>query len=186
MRQLSKQKPWIKEVLKCSTLIEVIRIGNKDRIRRKVPLQTPPTVAAKVNRNTPKSVVPEDKPWLSKGMMKPTGFEEGAIETADLEQDSVDYPADESFTTRIETAIGRFSARRKMHQDHHKIFDRFLVFGGFRGGQAQFIGGVDGKAEEDCTRKEKSERTARYDVSEQVRDGLGRHEGLPSNVVRQL
>lgn len=168
----SKQKTRVKEVLKRSELIEVVGNSKHPRIRRKVPLETAPTITPRVRRDGPAAkVVPADKPWLTKGMMKPTGFEEGAEDDATPDDDTA-YPPDESFTQRIETAIARFCARRKMHQDVRKIFDKFLTYGGLRGGQAQFIGGLNGKAEDDLTAKEKAERSAHYGIAESVLDGL--------------
>lgn len=168
-----KPRSWVKDVIKRSTVVEVC--GNGKRLRRRVPLQTVPTVTPRVNRDVQKKVAPADKPHLTKNMMKPTGFEEGADEKVtaeDLEQDSIDYPSDEAFTQRIQTAVMRFCARRTMHQDYKKVFDKYMAFGGFRGGQAQFIGGLDGKGQDELTRRERAERTQYYSIEESVLDGL--------------
>ena len=178
MRTWSKRKPWIKRMLKHSTLIELCGDGKHPRLRRKMPLETTPTVTPKLNRNA-KKVAPPDQPWMTKGMMKPTGFEEGAVDVDDTEQDSIDYPADEAFTSRIQTAIARFCGRRKFHQNHAKIFNKFLDFGGFRGGQKQFVGG-DNKADEDLTTKDKAEKNSHFNISEDVLDGMDASKGTPA------
>lgn len=172
----NKQKTWIKQVLKQSTLIEVVGSSKHPRIRRRLPLQTPLTVTPKVNRNTAARAVPADKPWLTKGMMKLTGFGDGAEDTGltaeDMEQDRSDYPADESFVQRIETAVTRYCARRKMHQDVRLVFTKYLIFGGFNGGQAQFVGGTDDIADSGLTTTEKAEKNQQYSIWENAAEGL--------------
>lgn len=192
IRHLAKNpvKPAIRQLLEKSEIVEMVKIGTKFRIRRKVPLQTTPTVQPKINRSEgdkPAKTVTADQPHLTKGMLKPTGFEvngDAEVTLEEQEQDEVDYPANEAFTQRIQTAITRFRSRKKWHQSYHQVFDKFLTFGGFRGGQAQFIGGLDGKDEEECTAREKTERTQRYDITDSVLDGLeGKDNEEPTWVV---
>ncbi|KAF2483196.1 Argonaute complex, subunit Arb1 [Neohortaea acidophila] len=108
--------------------------------------------------------------------MKPTGFEdyvaEGPIRPEEYLRDRGEYDPDISFASRIETAITHFCARRKMHQQTRKIFDKFMVFGGMACGQRQFIGGLDEKSMEEYTKKELAELTSNYGVAERVMDGL--------------
>lgn len=137
MRQF-KPKTAVREALRHSRLVEVSQDGK--RLRRKYPLDPKKiTVIPKINRDRKKLVVPEDKPWLTKGMLKPTGFEsnvtDGPIKPEEYEADKKDYDPEYSFTSRIETAVTRFCARRKMHQNTQKIFAKFMIFGGMEGGQ---------------------------------------------------
>ncbi|KAK5165189.1 uncharacterized protein LTR77_009287 [Saxophila tyrrhenica] len=179
MRQF-RPKTAVREALKQSTFLELSADGK--RIRRKTPLGKRMTVKPKINLDRQKKTIPEDKPWLTRGMMKATGFEEyatdGPIRPAEYEQDREDYAEDVSFTTRIETAVARFSARRKMHQETRQIFSRYMIYGGMEGGQNMFTGGALSKEEtEGLSRKEIAEKTAYYGVSERVLDGFDVFEG---------
>ena len=171
-----KPKSAVKEVIKQSTVVEVVKENNKDRLRRRQPLTKPPTVIPKISEDRKRIVVPEDKPWLSKGMMRSTGFEQyatdGPINPKDFEEDRREYDLENSITHRLETAIRKFTARRKMHQETRRIFDKFMVFGGMDCGQGQFTGGTDDKAMEDMSKREVAELTSYYGVSERVLDGL--------------
>ena len=177
-----KPKTWVRDIIsKHSTLVEVCE--NNKRLRRKFPLETSPTVTPRVNKPEGAKAtkpVPDDKPWLSKGMMKPTGFEEDADEAANVDaaQDAKDFdPGEFTFIERLQKAVTHFCARRKFHQEPRKIFDKYLTFGGFRGGQSQFIGGQDGRDVEDMTKKEKAEATAYYDVTTEVKDSVHSEDG---------
>lgn len=169
-----KPKSVVKQVLKQSTVVEISE-DNK-RIKRRSKLGKPITVLPKINPDRKKTVVPEDKPWLTKGMLKPTGFEsfatDGPVKPDEYEQDRQDYDSEVAFTSRIETAIMRFCSRRKMHQYTRAIFEKFLVFGGIDTNQRQFTGGLDEKSMEDYTKKEIAELTSYYGISERVLDGL--------------
>jgi hypothetical protein len=82
--------------------------------------------------------------------MKPSGFEEnyveGPITPAQWEEEQGIYDPDLSFVERIEVAIQRFKAKRKMHQKYVEIFSKFMKFGGVEGQQRQFTGKLN-KAE---------------------------------------
>ena len=170
-----KPKTAVREALRQSELVVVSKDGK--RLSRKYPLdKSLITVIPKINPDRKKNIVPEDKPWLTKGMMKPTGFEttstDGPITPEEYAQERHDYDPDNSFASRIETAITRFCARRKMHQLTRTVFTRFLMFGGFDDNERQFIGGVDEKAMEDYTKKEIAEMTSYYGVSDVVMNGI--------------
>lgn len=137
MRQF-KPKSAVREALRNSNLIEVSQDGK--RLRRKIPLDPRKiTVIPKISRDRQKLVVPDDKPWLTKGMLRPTGFEtnvtDGPIKPEEYKQDQEDYDPEYSFASRIETAVTRFCARRKMHQATRSIFEKFMIFGGMDAGQ---------------------------------------------------
>jgi hypothetical protein len=169
-----KPKSAVREAVRRSTVVYVSENG------KRLGLRAPPkgafTVTPKISEDRKKYVIPEDKPWLTKGLMKPTGFEpnatDGPLQPAEYAQDREDYDPDISFAYRIETAVTRFCARRKMHQETRRIWDKFMVFGGFDAGQQMFTGGLTQEEMENLTAKEIAERTAYYGVSERVMDGL--------------
>ncbi|KAK3716184.1 hypothetical protein LTR37_006629 [Vermiconidia calcicola] len=175
-RKMKQFKPMsaVREVLKQSTVVEIT--GNNKRIKRKLPLQKSMTVIPKINDNRKRNTVPTDKPWLTKAMLKPTGFEEyatdGPVRPAEFEQDREEYDPDIAFTQRIETAVARFTSKRKMHQNTKLIFDKFMLYGGIDSGPQQFTGGLSKADTEELTAKEIAERTSCYGVSERVVDGL--------------
>jgi hypothetical protein len=169
-----KPRSAVKEVVKQSTVVEVVENGKK--LRRRQPLQKSITVVPKLSDDRKKYAVPEDKPWLTKGMMKPTGFEEfatsGPIDPKAYDEDRMEYDPDNAFPERIETAIRKFSARRKMHQETRLIFNKYMTYGGMDCGPGQFTGGVDSRTKEELTKKEIAELTSVYNVSERVLDGF--------------
>lgn len=175
-RKMRKFKPktWVRDVVRRSTVLHLSEDGK--RLRRRYPLITTPDVVPRVNHTQPKKVVSAETPWLTKGMLEPTGFEEcatdGPITPEVYARNREDFDPDQAFTVRIETAIMRYCARRKMHQEVKAIFEKFLIFSGFRGGQRQFVGGIDGKALEDHNKKELAEATAQHAISDEVLDGL--------------
>lgn len=75
---------------------------------------------------------------------KPTGFEEYwtdapvTPEVYAVEQDL--YDSEISFRSRIETALSRYSRKRKFHQNTALIFNKFMKYGGINSGQKQFNG----------------------------------------------
>lgn len=176
MKEL-KPKSDVKEALKHSTLVELTADGK--RIRRKYPLNKPITVVPRIpNHQKPKYQVPKEKPWLTKGMMKPTGFEkyvtDGPIKSKEYARDREDYDPEISFPQRIETGITRFTARRKMHQETRQIFTKFMIYGGMDAGQKMFTGPVD---TENLTKKEIADLSSEFGVSESVMDGFDEQEG---------
>ncbi len=44
---------------------------------------------------------------------------------------------------RIETAVQRFTAKRRLESETKTLFDRYLVHGGIEGGPKMFSGGLD-------------------------------------------
>ncbi|KAF1985124.1 hypothetical protein K402DRAFT_422416 [Aulographum hederae CBS 113979] len=104
--------------------------------------------------NQPKKIVttamlrpeaPKQQPLHSgqtKNILKPTGLEPGfadaPITPAEYAEQQELYHPDNSFGIRIETAIQRYRARRKFHQDDAKLFSGFLKVGGVDSGPKQF------------------------------------------------
>ena len=174
MRQF-KPKPAVKEAIKLSKIVEIVKVGKKDRLRRRHPLAKSITVVPKIDGNKPRYVVPEDKPWMTKALMKPTGWEEyatsGPIDPKEYGEDRMEYNPENSFTERIETAVRKFTARRKMHQETRLIFVKYLVFGGMECAN-QFTGGTDNHQRDQMTKKEIAESTIQFYVSERALDGL--------------
>ena len=169
-----KQPAKVKTAVKQSTVVEIV--GDGKRLRRRDPLQKAITVKPKLSENRQHTVVPEDKPWLTKNMMKETGFEEyataGPIDPKEYEEDRREYDPDNAFTERIETAIRKFNSRRKMHTDTRLIFEKYMIYGGMDAGQSHFTGGIDNRMKEDLSKQEIAEMTAHYNVSERVLDGF--------------
>ncbi|EMC91947.1 hypothetical protein BAUCODRAFT_311755 [Baudoinia panamericana UAMH 10762] len=126
-----RPKTAVREVLKHSTVVEVVDTGH---IRRRYPLGRPLLVKPLIDVNRYKKALAENQ-HLTKGMLKPTGFEknavEGPIRPEEYEEDRKKYDPEESFVTRIELAVTNFCARRKMHQGTRKIFTDLLHLGGF-------------------------------------------------------
>lgn len=171
MRDLNaKPRTRVAAILRNSTVVEVSENGK--RLKRRHPLQAPLIVEPRAHQpNT--IVVPEGKPWLTKGMLKPTGFEKFAtdapITPADFAVEREDYHPDNNFTSRIEIAITRFCSRRKMHQGTKAVFERFMIFGGIDFSPSnQFIGGLTDEEKSGLTKRQFAERTSNHAVSDLV------------------
>jgi len=182
MRQY-KPKSMVREALRQSKLVVVSQDGK--RLSRRYPLDpTKIRVVPRIEEDAKKIVVPKEKPWLTKGMLKPTGFEkyhtDGPIKPEEYAEDRNEYDPEIIFSARIETAIMHFCARRKMHQTTRSIFDKFMVFGGMDTNQRQFMGGMSEKTMEDYTKKEIAELTSYYGVSECVLDAVEQEQNDPS------
>lgn len=175
-RKMRKFKPQtaVAEALRQSTQVLVSTDGT--RLKRKFPLEKRMLVKPKINPDRKRTVIPHDKPWLTKGMLKPTGFEDystdGPIKPTEYEEDCRDYDPENGFPSRIETAIMRFCARRTMRQETLSIFSKYMFFGGMDDNRRQFTGGLEKKDMEDLTKREIAELTSYYGVSERVMDGL--------------
>lgn len=150
--KMRKFKPYTSVVasLKRSDTIEVV--DNK-YIRRRKPLSIRPTVVPKIAEDRQKKEMNPNKPWETKGMLQPTGFEETFAESpltpAEYDKDRSLYDPEIPFTDRIEAAVQRYAARRKMHQNTLAIFMGLMNFGGIDCGPRQFTGGIDEKFLED-------------------------------------
>ncbi|KAI4725338.1 hypothetical protein E4T49_06944 [Aureobasidium sp. EXF-10728] len=175
--KMRKYKPYrsVVESLKKSTLLEVI--DNK-YIKRRVPLSVEPTVSPEEikvameqeqTRKGPRP--PANQPWMTKGMMKPTGFEEffadAPVTPAAFEEEQSLYDRNISFETRIETAIQRYRARRKFHQQTSQMFNKFMSYGGIESGPKMF-GGSDNRDLAEMDAAQIAALTAVHFVAEDV------------------
>ncbi|KAF2491991.1 hypothetical protein BU16DRAFT_467767 [Lophium mytilinum] len=160
-----RPKTRVVESLRKSDFLEVDETGKT--IKRKIAIRIPtllddddddselaydPASAQEERKATPrraKQVVPttlrkEVPPGMTKNMMKPSGFEEyyveGPLTPDQYEEEKQMYDPDISFVERIEVAIQRFKAKRKMHQMFVEVFSKFMRFGGVDGQQRQFTG----------------------------------------------
>ncbi|KAF2755375.1 hypothetical protein EJ05DRAFT_478392 [Pseudovirgaria hyperparasitica] len=87
--------------------------------------------------------VKSTNPNITKNLAKPTGFEEyhaeGPITPAEYKDDQALFDPECSFSERIESAIQRFKVKKKLHQEHARIFTAFMKYGGVEI-RAQFSG----------------------------------------------
>ena len=167
-----KQPAKILDTLRQS---QVVKVVDKKKIQRRYPLSQAITVKPVLSVDHVKKTVPADQPWMTKGMLKPTGFEPNAMEgplTPDEHEEERDiYSVENSFIGRIEEAVKRFNNRRTMHQDTHKIFAKLMSFGGFDGGANMFQGGITREQlkKEGHSKGEIDDILTYYSVSERVK-----------------
>jgi hypothetical protein len=149
-----KPKSLVVAALRKSTFLEVSADGKT--IKRKTPLQgkclldpdflDDPEIAydPRTRKAAEQIVVVQQQkqeipPGMTKGMMKPTGFEdaytEPLITPAEAEEEERLYDEDKHFVERIEIAIQRFKQRRKMHSMYAHVFDKLMRFGGVESSQ---------------------------------------------------
>ncbi|KAF4555443.1 Argonaute siRNA chaperone (ARC) complex subunit Arb1-like protein [Elsinoe fawcettii] len=184
-----KPKRTVAEALKKSTFIE---FTDKTHVRRRVPLSLPPQVMPekipgknapaptkepKVKQHNPNAngapgPIDPSRPWLTKGMLKQTGFEEyfadAPITPKQYEENQQLYSQDNVFSARIETAIQRYSARRKFHTDTRRIFDLWMTYGGIDSGQKQFTGKLSKEDMEEMDADEIAAALATHRVASHV------------------
>ncbi|KAL8703025.1 MAG: hypothetical protein Q9201_003801 [Fulgogasparrea decipioides] len=97
-----------------------------------------------ISMATAKKKKKKSKSKSKRGLAAPTGFEEFYVDApltpAEHEEEQGLYDPDVPFTQRIEVAIQRFNARRKMDPPRKDVFDKYLKFGGISAGPKQFGG----------------------------------------------
>lgn len=183
-KRMRKYKPAsaVRDILKESTFIEII--DNK-RIRRRQPFDmSKAKVTAKINQDeetTKRKAALEANPYLTKNMLKRTGFEHDHVEPelsteekqAELEQYSTEHPIYE----RIETAVLKYKMNRKLHQETLRVFHAFLEYGGFEQRPNMFTGGVSKEDEESLSKEEKARRKQINFVSNDVIHSLSEQDG---------
>lgn len=161
-----KPKRIVVQALRNSTFLELT--DNDKKIRRRVPLMIPTIIDADDDEDDadiaydPRSAPPVQEvklkakipllsqvkkqipPGLTKGMLKPTGFEdsyvEGPITPAQAEEEIRLYDPEKPFVERIEIAIQRFKQKRRMHEMYAKVFNKWMRFGGVECGPRMFGG----------------------------------------------
>jgi len=184
-RKMRKYKPKSQVIasLKKSSFLEVV---DGKRIRRRVPIildgepsdddltqdfyETKPKITP-----TPRPLLDPDKPWITKGLLKPTGFEDDfcdpPIPPTEFEEEQEIYSPDEPFSTRMEVAIQRFRTRRKFHQSYAKHFTAWMKFGGIETGARQFNGRLDDSIFEERDAAERAQILAEHFVNWDKEDG---------------
>ncbi|KAI5248592.1 hypothetical protein E4T43_01325 [Aureobasidium subglaciale] len=175
--RMRKYKPYrsVVESLKKSKLLEMV---DDKYIKRRVPLAIAPTVSAEeiqaakeADQKKKGYVIPADQPWMTKGMMRPTGFEEffadAPVTPAAFKEEQSLYDSNITFATRIETAVQRYRAGRKFHQQTAQVFNKFMNYGGIECGPKMF-GGSDNKDLAEMDAAEIAASTAVHFVSEDV------------------
>jgi hypothetical protein len=171
-----------KEALKESTVIEII---NNKRIRRRQPFDM---AKAKVKpcvneeeRKQHQTATLKDKPWLTKGMLKRTGFELDHVEPnltieeqqIELERYSVELP----IYDRFQEAVLRYKMNRKFHQETQRVFHAFLNYGGFDERPSGFTGGTSKEDEEGLSKEEKAIRKQVNYISQDVIQSIEEADG---------
>jgi hypothetical protein len=120
-------------------------------------------------------------PYLSKGMLKPTGFEydftepELPIEERQIELEH--YSTENPICERIETAVLRYKMNRKFHQNTLKTFHAFLNFAGFDERPPGFTGGTSKEEAEDLSKEEKARRKQINYMSKEVTQSVEKADG---------
>ncbi|USW57185.1 Putative argonaute-binding protein [Septoria linicola] len=173
-KKMRKYRPRSKVKTAIATS-EVLELDGKF-IRRKAPLNVAPRVQPKADPKRERDRLLQEKPWLTKGMLQPTGFEEyateGPLPPAQFDEERRLFDPEEAFTTRIEYAATRFADRKKMHQASANIFTKFMLFGGFAPNTHMFAGSMDKKELEEYDKEQVLQMTAKMGVSDSVIDGL--------------
>jgi hypothetical protein len=145
-----------KKALMDNTSLEIDE--TRKYIRRRLPLEVALRAAPEESKESRNAKILIEKPWLSKAMLKPTGFEEGFTEGPLLpeehEAERKLYDPEEAFTIRVDYAVAKYMSKRKMHQQTLHFFSKFLIFGGFDGSPRQFTGGFDQKDMENYDKDE--------------------------------
>jgi hypothetical protein len=172
----------VKQVLRESTAIEIV---NNKRIRRRQPFDM---AKAKVKpcvneeeRKQHQTATLKAKPWLTKGMLKRTGFELDHVEPnltneelqTELERYSIEIP----IYDRLQEAVLRYKMNRKFHQETLRVFHAFLNYGGFDERPSGFTGGTSKEYEEGLSKEEKAIRKQVNYVSQDVIQSLEEADG---------
>ncbi|KAF7193884.1 Argonaute-binding protein 1 [Pseudocercospora fuligena] len=188
-RKMRPYKPpaEVKKILKLSNMLEVHEKGKW--IRRRWPLKKAPTVTPKVDESRKRNAQLAEQPWMTKGMLKPTGFEsknanQGPLNLEEYLEERPMYDPEESFVARIDRAVAEYQNRRKFHEMTAKVFGSYLTFGGFAGGQNMFAGRLnDEELKENYDKHEIAMMKARWGVADKVIEGVDPDEGEPTWVV---
>lgn len=111
-------------------------------------------------------------PYLSKGMLKPTGFEynfaEPVLSTEEHQVELEHYSTENPICERIETAVLRYKMNRKFHQNTLRSFHAFLNYGGFDERPSGFTGGTSKEEAEGLSKEEQARRKQVNYMSKEV------------------
>ncbi|GAB7362751.1 hypothetical protein MBLNU230_g3056t1 [Neophaeotheca triangularis] len=181
--KMKRYKP-IQAVVAALQESTIVKIIDNEYVQRREPMTKPLTVLPKLHGDSPKQESSKDRilreqPWMTKNMLKATGFEEdhieGPIEPKLYAKEREWYAPEIPFSDRIEKALQRFTLKRKLHQQTKRVFDAWMEFGGIDNGPRQFQGNQDfNRAEYDEYDKEDiADRSNKYGVNGSVTRGLG-------------
>lgn len=174
-KRMWKYRPLsaVKEALKESEVIEII---NNKRIRRRQPFDmTKAKVKPRIDeeeRKIHQAATLKANPYLSKAMLRRTGFEHDHVEpnlTVEEQRTELEiYSTERPIYERLEEAVLRYKMNRKFHQETLKVFHAFLNYGGFDERLSAFTGGVSKEEEEGLSKVEKAIRKQVHHVSKDV------------------
>lgn len=110
---------------------------------------------------------------MTKGMMKPTGFEsmfsEAPIKPEEAAEENEMFSSENPFGERIRLAIQMFKEKRRMHEIYAHVFNKLMRFGGVE--QIPRVGqGVDFKDLTGMTRPAKLDLLATHHVPDDYDD----------------
>lgn len=172
----------VKTALRESKVIEIV---NNKRIRRIEPFDM---AKAKVmprvdeeERKQHQTAALKANPWLTKGMLKRTGFEHDYIEPnlsneerqTELERYNIELP----IYDRLQEAVMRYKMNRKLHEGTQSLFHAFLKYGGFDERPSGFTGGTSKEDEEGLSKEDKAIRKQINFVSQDVIQSLEEADG---------
>lgn len=127
------------------------------------------------------AVILSANPYLSKGMLKPTGFEynytEPELSTEERQVELEYYSIENSICERVETAVLRYKMNRKFHQDTLRTFHAFLNFAGFDERPSGFTGGTTKEEAEGLSKEEQARRKQINYMSKEVTQSIEKADG---------
>lgn len=127
-------------------------------------------------RKAHKAAALKANPYLTKGMLKRTGFEHDHIEptlTAEEQQTELEqYSTERPIYERLEDAVLRYKMNRKFHQETLRVFHAFLNYGGFDERPPAFTGGTSKEQEEGLSKEDKARHKQTNYVSSDVMQSL--------------
>jgi hypothetical protein len=186
-KKMHRYKPKSRVIASIRLSTKIAVIDNKFLQRREplnIPLRVEPTLGLD-RMAEDRAKILREKPWLTRGMLKPTGFEEyateGPMRPDEYAVERKLYDPEEAFHIRIENAVARYFAKRKMHALYANIFTQFLIFGGFDASQRQFSGGLRKEEMEKMTADEIALAKSDFAIADVVLDGLHDDDELDDN-----
>lgn len=177
-----KPKGAVVAALKDSTTLEVVE---GKYVKRKIPFdmakaQVQPQLKQE-QVNAQKASLMANNPHLTKGMLKPTGFEhefsEKKLTQEDIQEDLDDFDITRPVYVRLETAVSRFRQNRKFHQETARLFSAFLDYCGLSTSVPMFTGGISKEEMEGWSKEEKRRAKQTDYVAECVIDSIEAGDG---------
>lgn len=151
-RKLSKTA--IPEILKQSAVLDI----EGKKVKRRFPLTVKLLVEPEIDVvRDQRDKILASNPHLTKNMLKPTGYEEGFVDSItpdEHEKNLTLYNPEYSFWQRIENAIAHYQSKRKKHQKTQHIFNLWMSYGGITSGPSPFSGGATDAGIEELDKEE--------------------------------